>query len=584
MNYISLLLLLLLFSVQADISTSPLTNHKIAAGDSHFCAIDNANWVYCWGSGSNYKLGTGTQSDQSAPVKLTEQAIAVCTGAQFTCILTLLGKFRCVGQIDLGGGGASSTFGTFGSANVYTILACGYNHVCAYGSVGLHCFGENSYGQLGDGTRTRRSYGVIISGFSNILSISMGVDHTCIVNGGSLYCAGSNGYGQVGLGLPSSTLYVTTFTFTGASVNSVHCGYYHTCLYLNYFNGGSWVQGVQCAGLRDAFGGARNSGYDYSFVNVNFPTLLRPLTLGVYFTYFTSLAGNGNVQITVMGTNDYLNPDTPPMALTTRTSTTFNANLQVNEVQIAVGLRTTCTLIEATGAVECIGVRPYSGTILSTTPPTSQLTAIPTAQPTSLPTSIPTTLPTMLATGQPTTDPTFNPTTQPTSLPTPIPTAQPTSQPTSIPTTLPTLLPTVPPTTQPTSQPTSIPTTLPTVQPTTQPTGQPTVQPTTNPTFQPTTNPTFNPTLPGATKIPTIQPTTSPTKKPSYGPTNEPSQGPTNEPSYAPTKEPSYASTKEPSYGPTVTPTKARSQALPNTGTRTSYIGLVGLIPVLFLY
>src|SRR5438128_2003431 len=82
-------------------------------------------------------------------------------------------------------------------------IAAGYFHGCALLSNGrVKCWGSNEGGQLGDGTTKSHLSAVAAGGFTGTIeSIAGGGAHTCaLTSGGGLECWGDNQYGQLGDG------------------------------------------------------------------------------------------------------------------------------------------------------------------------------------------------------------------------------------------------------------------------------------------------------------------------------------------------------------------------------------------------
>ena len=89
-------------------------------------------------------------------------------------------------------------------------VALGTFHTCALldnnGKVLGHystitCWGNNKYGQLGDGTTTDRTTPVVVSGITTATSIATGGAHTCAVTfSGTMKCWGWNSFSQLGDG------------------------------------------------------------------------------------------------------------------------------------------------------------------------------------------------------------------------------------------------------------------------------------------------------------------------------------------------------------------------------------------------
>lgn len=144
------------------------------------------------------------------PGQLPVNAARLASGGNHTCALNTGGGAKCWGS-DSGGqlgdyGGGSVVFSTapqnvIASANVVALTA-GAEHSCALLANGtVRCWGENSYGQLGDGTTTHFGLPVNVPGISGIASLSTGPAsrHTCAVfRNGDLTCWGRNDRGQLG--------------------------------------------------------------------------------------------------------------------------------------------------------------------------------------------------------------------------------------------------------------------------------------------------------------------------------------------------------------------------------------------------
>src|SRR5690606_17195620 len=90
-----------------------------------------------------------------------------------------------------------------------TGVSGGQNHTCANGSDGkLYCWGANG-GQLGDGTTTQRWTPVAVHAPDGVTlsGVSAGSLHTCALStAGPAYCWGDNGYGQLGDGRTANSI------------------------------------------------------------------------------------------------------------------------------------------------------------------------------------------------------------------------------------------------------------------------------------------------------------------------------------------------------------------------------------------
>ncbi|MFL5449742.1 MAG: RCC1 domain-containing protein, partial [Gemmatimonadales bacterium] len=80
----------------------------------------------------------------------------------------------------------------------FTRVSVGGYHTCGLTSGGgIYCWGSNEYGQLGDGTHSRRSVPTPVSGGLVFVQVSAGANHTCgVTTQNRVYCWGNNDGGR----------------------------------------------------------------------------------------------------------------------------------------------------------------------------------------------------------------------------------------------------------------------------------------------------------------------------------------------------------------------------------------------------
>jgi alpha-tubulin suppressor-like RCC1 family protein len=212
----------------------------LAAGINHTCAVTASGTVKCWGKNDSGQLGDGTFLDRDTPVDvigLTGSVVALAGGGGHTCALTASGAVMCWS-------GSSPTNNVSGLTSGVTALTAGGLHTCALTAAGgVKCWGHNYYGQLGDSTTTDRSTPVDVIGLSSgVVALAAGEDHTCalIVSGG-VKCWGDNEYGQLGDGTTTDHKAPVDVVGLSNEVTALAAGGHHTCALTN-------SGGVKCWG------------------------------------------------------------------------------------------------------------------------------------------------------------------------------------------------------------------------------------------------------------------------------------------------------------------------------------------------
>jgi alpha-tubulin suppressor-like RCC1 family protein len=217
----------------------------LAAGDYHTCAVTAEGGVKCWGQNDQGQLGDGTTKPQNVPVDvqgLTAGATAVAAGTRHTCVVSGTGGVLCWGANDLAQLGDGSNADFRGkpapveglSGGVAELTAKG-GHTCVRdGSGTVFCWGENKYGQLGDGTNDNLSTPAPVIGLGEPAArIAAGWRQTCAaLVDGSLKCWGWNFYGQLGEGSTANRNKPVSVQGLKGKAVTVAGGYGHTCVIL----------------------------------------------------------------------------------------------------------------------------------------------------------------------------------------------------------------------------------------------------------------------------------------------------------------------------------------------------------------
>ncbi len=126
-------------------------------------------------------------------------------------------------------GVAAVTFSATGRDLSVTSIGAAAFHSCAVVAAGSRCWGDNSSGNLGDGTTAPDSLPVIVSGALVLTQITTGTSHSCGLNAaGAAWCWGLNTSGQLGDGT-GSTSFLPVAVIGGHTFVQLSAGGVHTC-------------------------------------------------------------------------------------------------------------------------------------------------------------------------------------------------------------------------------------------------------------------------------------------------------------------------------------------------------------------
>jgi alpha-tubulin suppressor-like RCC1 family protein len=203
---------------------------QVSAGVEHTCAVDVFDEAYCWGSGSDGKLGNGGQASVRVPVPVSGGLAwrAVSAGGALTCGVTRAGVPYCWGSNLVGGlGNPATTLSVVPQAvqvaagDTYRDIAAGESLACAVtATAGGRCWGNNPTGQLGIGTVNNALTPQAVSGALSWAVIAAAAEssflgHGCgVTTGGAVACWGLGDQGQLGRAATTTCLIFTTWPCT----------------------------------------------------------------------------------------------------------------------------------------------------------------------------------------------------------------------------------------------------------------------------------------------------------------------------------------------------------------------------------
>jgi alpha-tubulin suppressor-like RCC1 family protein len=222
------------------------TWRRVDTGVLQTCAITGDDALYCFGSDGRGQLGDGPRS-RNEPTQMPGAISLLSLGAYLSCGVNPAGAIACAGY---NGSGAIGDL-THAPRKVMTPMASalsgwvriasGNLHTCASNATATYCWGGNTYGQLGNGTRTESLTPIAAAGPLANMEAS---DHTCGLSGGAAYCWGYNAFGQIGNATTTDQL--TAAQVPGiANAVDIAVGTWHTCVVIGGGTASCWGRGTE---------------------------------------------------------------------------------------------------------------------------------------------------------------------------------------------------------------------------------------------------------------------------------------------------------------------------------------------------
>ncbi|MCL2149493.1 MAG: hypothetical protein FWH51_00975 [Dehalococcoidia bacterium] len=307
----------------------------VSAGDAHTVALKDDGTVWAWGANNHGQLGNNSTADSLTPVQVVDpdditgflaDIAAISAGGLYTVALKADGTVWTWGANSDGQLGNDSSADSWipdqvrepwGGVNYLTeiiAISAGYAHTIVLKEDGtVWAWGQNYYGQLGDGTTTSSSTPVQVinpmdvTGFlTDIVAVSAGYYHTVALKAdGTVWAWGYNFYGQ--LGDSTDAHRYSPIQVPGLlEVAAISAGYAHTVALKA--DGTVWAWGLNSAGqlgndsstdswipdqVREPWGG------------VNYLTDIIAISAGGYHAIALKSDGAGEGTLWSWGDNDF---------------------------------------------------------------------------------------------------------------------------------------------------------------------------------------------------------------------------------------------------------------------------------------
>jgi alpha-tubulin suppressor-like RCC1 family protein len=212
---------------------------QISAGTDHMSGIKTDNTLWCWGKNTYGQLGDNTNIPKSSPVQTVVTGTVwkqVSSGHDHTGSVKTNNRLWLWGRNDYGQLGdnsrthKSSPVQTSAGGTDWKQVSTGYYHTAGIKTDGtLWCWGHNTYGQLGDNTSAHKSNPAqTIANGEDWKQVSAGGYFTAAIkNDGTLWVWGDNTWGQLGDNTSTKKSSPVQTVAGGTNWKQVSAGGYH---------------------------------------------------------------------------------------------------------------------------------------------------------------------------------------------------------------------------------------------------------------------------------------------------------------------------------------------------------------------
>jgi alpha-tubulin suppressor-like RCC1 family protein len=209
----------------------------VAAGSSHTLAVKSDGTLWAWGQNYFGQLGDGTTENRTSPkqVSVLKGVVAAAAGSNHTVALLNNGTVWTFGDNTYGQLGYDTAAAKRGvpapvaPLSDIVAVASGANFSLALKNDGtVWAWGDNTNGQLGDGTYAAKHLPVQVQGLKDAVAIAAGKNHAlALKNDGTVWAWGYNAFGQLGDGTTTNrTKPVQLTAITG--ISAISAGAYHS--------------------------------------------------------------------------------------------------------------------------------------------------------------------------------------------------------------------------------------------------------------------------------------------------------------------------------------------------------------------